>query len=534
MTLLTTSLVFLYPVPAVAEPANDLLTHQLERLEDAATELTESAEESEAARRLLRHVRHLRFLARDHSDSSLADRIEALELRVRTGKSKAFPRPFATQPSLDKQGGFSGKVTRASDGAPISDLYVQIWHEGFHYTSAHTDSSGNYRIEFLEPGQYFAVAPNHAGYVGQIYDDVPCPGGVFTGCSLDDGTAITVVDQGTTPNIDFALDVGGSISGTVTDSTTGQPLSDLTVELWNEAGNSVETLYPSNVGAYRVDSLVSGNYFVTTRTYGSHRDELWDDLPCPGGASSGCAPTTGTPIAVNQGSETSGVDFALDELGRIHGKVTDGLTGEAISNVRVYAENVEDGSSGSAYTNDSGDYQIGGLHAGSYLLTTDNYWGYEDELFDDVPCPQGACDTSSGTPVAVRLNEETTNIDFELEGGCFPSEASMCLNDDRFRVAASWRTSAGNSGQGRAVELTDDSGYFWFFGSNNIEMVVKVLDACTLPGANNFWVFAGGLTDVEVTLTVTDTRTGQVKTYANPLGSPFQPIQDTSAFDTCP
>ena len=45
---------------------------------------------------------------------------------------------------------------------------------------------------------------------------------------------------------------------------------------------------------------------------------------------------------------------------------------------------------------------------------------------------------------------------------------------------------------------------------------------------------AAGLTDVRVVLTVTDTKTGAVRQYTNNLGTPFQPIQDTSAFSTCP
>ena len=82
--------------------------------------------------------------------------------------------------------------------------------------------------------------------------------------------------------------------------------------------------------------------------------------------------------------------------------------------------------------------------------------------------------------------------------------------------------------------LTEDSGYFWFFGENNVEVTVKVLNACSLEGFNNFWVFAAGMTDVEVTLTVVDTQTGQIQTYGNEFGTPFQPILDTSAFSTCP
>ena len=81
------------------------------------------------------------------------------------------------------------------------------------------------------------------------------------------------------------------------------------------------------------------------------------------------------------------------------------------------------------------------------------------------------------------------------------------------------------------MKLTDETGYLWFFDAGNVEMVVKVLDACSLN--QRFWIFAGGLTNVQVTLTVTDTVKGAVKTYTNPQGTPFQPIQDTGAFATC-
>jgi len=115
---------------------------------------------------------------------------------------------------------------------------------------------------------------------------------------------------------------------------------------------------------------------------------------------------------------------------------------------------------------------------------------------------------------------------------CTPSATSLCLNNSRYRVTADWRTTGGQTGNGQAVPITSDTGYFWFFGSTNVEMVVKVIDACSFN--QRFWVFAGGLTDVNVTLNVTDTKSGVVRTYTNPLGVAFQPIQDTNAFATCP
>jgi hypothetical protein len=109
----------------------------------------------------------------------------------------------------------------------------------------------------------------------------------------------------------------------------------------------------------------------------------------------------------------------------------------------------------------------------------------------------------------------------------------LCLQGGRFRVRADFRTAQPATGAGRATPLTTDSGYFTFFADDNVELLVKVLDACVTP-FDRFWVFAAGLTDVEVTLTVADTEGDVVRRYVNPLGTAFPPIQDTDAFTTCP
>lgn len=124
----------------------------------------------------------------------------------------------------------------------------------------------------------------------------------------------------------------------------------------------------------------------------------------------------------------------------------------------------------------------------------------------------------------------TASIDIG-EASCQQSATDLCLNDERFRVSVDWSDFEGNSGTGQAVSLTPDTGFFWFFDEANVELVIKVLDACSF--ANSFWVFAGGLTNVAAEITVTDTATGQVRAYSNTLGSPFQPVQDTAAFQTC-
>jgi hypothetical protein len=141
----------------------------------------------------------------------------------------------------------------------------------------------------------------------------------------------------------------------------------------------------------------------------------------------------------------------------------------------------------------------------------------------------------------VRAQSGSSNSDYSNQTTVttLPDSASLCeppficFNQGRFQVVANWKTRAGQSGTGNVVRLTDESGYMWFFDPSNVEVVFKVIDACTLTHPA-YWFFAGGLTNVEVSLTVTDTKTGVVKTYTNPQGTPFQPVQDNAAFGTCP
>jgi hypothetical protein len=107
---------------------------------------------------------------------------------------------------------------------------------------------------------------------------------------------------------------------------------------------------------------------------------------------------------------------------------------------------------------------------------------------------------------------------------CVSNATTMCLNNGRFKLTVSW-VSPTASGLGQQVPLTTDTGYFWFFASTNVEMVVKVLNAC---GVNaHYWVFAGGLTNVAVTMTVTDMQTGRSGLQHDP-GPAFLPIQGHS------
>jgi hypothetical protein len=108
----------------------------------------------------------------------------------------------------------------------------------------------------------------------------------------------------------------------------------------------------------------------------------------------------------------------------------------------------------------------------------------------------------------------------------------LCLDGGRFHGQVSWKNPySGATGTGTALPLTGDTGTFWFFDPSNLELMVKVLDGRPVNG--HFWVFYGSLTNVEYTLTLTDTATETVASYHNP---PFQfgSRADVSAFAQVP
>jgi hypothetical protein len=110
---------------------------------------------------------------------------------------------------------------------------------------------------------------------------------------------------------------------------------------------------------------------------------------------------------------------------------------------------------------------------------------------------------------------------------CALSSQALCLNSQRFGVAVSWRDPGGNTGTGRSLAITDNTGAFWFFDPTNLELVVKVLDGRSVNG--KYWVFYGALTNVEYTITVKDNLTGVVRTYFNPQGR-LASVADTGAY----
>jgi len=113
-----------------------------------------------------------------------------------------------------------------------------------------------------------------------------------------------------------------------------------------------------------------------------------------------------------------------------------------------------------------------------------------------------------------------------LKALVFPGEelltAKLRLTDPR----------VGPARDASAVQLTSDSGYFWLFNPENIEVTVKLLDGHLVNG--HYWLFLAGMTDLGLSVTVTNHSNCvpagcPTKTYTNPPGKRLN-IIDTEFF----
>jgi hypothetical protein len=123
--------------------------------------------------------------------------------------------------------------------------------------------------------------------------------------------------------------------------------------------------------------------------------------------------------------------------------------------------------------------------------------------------------------ICTEAGVNTTAATVTVNAAC--PAGHLCLLDGRFRLAVFARDQrTGATATGQPVPENDVFGFFSLAaltGDAQIpEVFVKMLDATSLPGAK-YWIFYGGLTDLEYTIVATDTKTGAMKQYTKVAGS---------------
>ncbi len=206
--------------------------------------------------------------------------------------------------SVHLYGHIVGTVTNQF-GDPVTWSRVEIFTENL----ADVDilwggGSGGFVSDPLPPGNYYVLV-RAEDHVDELYDGIPCEGG---SCDISTGTPVTVTLDSETP-IAFVLHRQPAISGVVTDAFRQRGVNSGCIWVFDSSGAKVAGTCLHSHGRYHVLLQDPGTYFVATGI-SSYLDQLYQGLPCEGG----CDVTQGTPVAVGDGEDVTGVDFVLEPV----------------------------------------------------------------------------------------------------------------------------------------------------------------------------------------------------------------------------
>lgn len=336
---------------------------------------------------------------------------------VNIGTPVAVTAPGATQVNfaLSRGATLRGRVTDASSGEPQGNVAIGVFSEaGVLLTTVTSDAQGFYRSPIVGSGPYRvrALPPNTSNLVGELHNNLPC---AYGSCVVTDGAPVVLTAPSVTV-VDFALEAGATISGTVTQTVGGAPVVGATVQFFTLGVPSSGSVITDSQGAYRSPGLSNGSYFVrVTPPAGSTLiGELHNNIACPGGT---CTPNQGTPVAVSVPGNTV-VNFTLDAGATISGTVTNASSGLPVVGVAVQFSVGGIFGVGSATTDSLGNYVSPGLPTGSYrvravpLAAT----GLIAQVYNNVPCPGSSCHGLTGSALDVTAAGNTT-INFALQPG---------------------------------------------------------------------------------------------------------------------
>jgi hypothetical protein len=313
--------------------------------------------------------------------------------------------------ALDIGGVITGHV-KDQAGNALRDIGVQL------YDSTHapldstvTDNDGSYTFPGLPAGTYYV------GYECCVINDTAVPFNTndnefnvlpqfYDGkATLTDATPIVIALGETKTLNDAVLAPGGRITGTVSDAT-GPLGRGIEVDLYDAAGNQIDSVATGDDGTYELLGLETGDYNVgfvdPSGTFASQFFDAQPTLPSP--------PT----VHVDAGAVHGGVDATLGRAGAISGTVTDDANNpQGAVVVTVY--DASGSPVASTQTADDGTYTVSPLPASTEYRVgfvpgspTQNLLA---QFFDDKGS-FGAADA-----VTVVDGATTTGIDAQLHAG---------------------------------------------------------------------------------------------------------------------
>ena len=177
---------------------------------------------------------------------------------------------------------FSGTITDASNGAPLSNICVQPVRTGelSINSSVCTGPDGHFVTGGLVAGEYRLHFTNFSGrYVEQWYSNQP---------TKDTAQPLSGVLGNDLPGLDVAMQLGGTITGTVT-KADGAPATNVCVTLYKPADGTFAGSggCTDGQGVYESAAVLAGSYSVGFHdSTGLLHDEYYNDKTVLAGATS--------------------------------------------------------------------------------------------------------------------------------------------------------------------------------------------------------------------------------------------------------
>ncbi len=200
--------------------------------------------------------------------------------------------------SLEKAGDASGRVTNTATGKPLQGIDVCYYARTEYLVGCIlTNATGEYSTPPVASGEYRVLfaSPFESGlnYAAQFY------GGV---ASINDSPYVTIQAGKLTTGVDAQMAAGGSITGEVTDASSGKRLEGaLVCALAPGFGEVGACVFTHADGRYTIRGLDSGKYPVIFEAEG-YKWQYYDDVELSSQAQ---------PVGVSAGATSEDIDAAL-------------------------------------------------------------------------------------------------------------------------------------------------------------------------------------------------------------------------------
>jgi PKD repeat protein len=252
------------------------------------------------------------------------------------------------------QGAFISGHVFDTNNNPLADILVNARSESGKTGSERTDAEGAYKITGLvevspddAAAQGYLVEVWTNGYPYQAYKDAGDP------------DSATRVETGRT-DVDFHLETGASISGTVRDAD-GNPVPGLDVLAWSSAGAGEGAAQTDNAGTFSISDLPATNDYIVSVF----------PMDAPVQYYNGKTMADDADLLNLATGNVQGIDFTLKKGAEVSGQLTLSDGSPAPAGITVYVWSEATGTGGEVTTNENGEFQMAGLpgNPSDYVIT---------------------------------------------------------------------------------------------------------------------------------------------------------------------